>query len=170
MFTKLPKSDVLPKIFVKMTQKVQILLDIFNKSTLPIILFSCLHAVVCGYKTDRGWVHAVVCGNKTGREIKNALCLNEILHGKPRGFPLVRGRVLYKQTLTGYYSRQQPSSLRLVDVIFLEMECVGVKRFLRFDVIFLEMECVGVKRFLRFSRRREHGSAQNFFSGFRRKT
>jgi len=45
--------------------------------------------------------HAVVCGYKTGRETKNALDLNEILHGKSRGFPLVRGRgrVLYKQTL-----------------------------------------------------------------------
>jgi len=32
MFTKLPKSDVLPKIFVKMTQKIQILLDILHKS------------------------------------------------------------------------------------------------------------------------------------------
>jgi len=30
-------------------------------------------------------------------------------------------------------------------------------------VIFLGMECVGVKRFLRFSRRRQHGSAWNFF-------
>jgi len=29
MFTNLPKSDVLLKIFVKMTQKIQILLDIF---------------------------------------------------------------------------------------------------------------------------------------------
>jgi len=38
MFTKLPKSDVLPKVFVKMTQKIQILLDIFNKSVLRIIL------------------------------------------------------------------------------------------------------------------------------------
>jgi len=46
--------------------------------------------------------------------------------------------------LTGYYSRQQPSSLRISDVIFLEMECVGVKRFLR------------------FSRRRQH---ENFFQG-----
>jgi len=61
-------------------------------------LSACLHAVVCGYKTGRGWVHAVVCGNKTGRETKNALYMNEILHGKS-GFPLVRGRVLYKQTL-----------------------------------------------------------------------
>jgi len=32
MFTKLLKSDVLPKIFVKMTQKIQILLDILHKS------------------------------------------------------------------------------------------------------------------------------------------
>jgi len=31
MFIKLPKSDVLPKIFVKMTQKIQILLDILQK-------------------------------------------------------------------------------------------------------------------------------------------
>jgi len=100
MFTILPKSDVLPKIFVKMTQKIQILLDTFNKSALRIILSACLHAVVCGYKTGRGWVHAVVCGNKIGRETKNALYLNEILHRKPRGFPLVRGRVLYKQTIT----------------------------------------------------------------------
>jgi len=99
MFTKLPKSDVLPKIFVKMTQNVQILLDIFNKSALRIILSVCLHVVVCGYKTGRGWVHAVVCRNKTGRETKNALYLNEILHGKPRGFPIVRDRVLCKQTL-----------------------------------------------------------------------
>jgi len=53
--------------------------------------------------------------------------------------------------LTGYYLRQQPSSPRLGNVIFLGMECVEVKRFLR------------------FSRRRVHGSAQNFFSGFRRK-
>jgi len=88
MFTKLPKSDVLPKIFVKMTQKIQILLDIFNKSVLRIILSACLHAVVCG--------------NKTSRETKNALYLNEILHEKPCGFPLVRvrGCVLHKQTLT----------------------------------------------------------------------
>jgi len=48
--------------------------------------------------TGRGWVHAVFCGNKTGRKTNNALCLNEILHGKPRGFPILRGRVLYKQT------------------------------------------------------------------------
>jgi len=48
--------------------------------------------------------------------------------------------------LTGYIIRQQPSSLRLGDVIFLG-----------------GMECVGVKRFLRFSRRREHGSARKFF-------
>jgi len=102
MFTTLPKSDVLPKIFVKITQKIQILLDIFNKSALRIILSACLHAVVCCYKTGRGWVHAVVCGNKTGRETKNALYLNEILHRKPSGFLLVRGRVrvLYKQTFT----------------------------------------------------------------------
>jgi len=53
--------------------------------------------------------------------------------------------------LTGYYLRQLPSSLRLGDVIFLGMECVGVKGFLR------------------FSRRRQHGYARNFFSGFRRK-
>jgi len=32
MFTKLPISDVLPKIFVKMTQKIQILLHILHKS------------------------------------------------------------------------------------------------------------------------------------------
>jgi len=37
MFTKLPKSDVLHKMFVKMTQKIIILLDIFNKSALRII-------------------------------------------------------------------------------------------------------------------------------------
>jgi len=88
MFTKLPKSDVLLKIFVKMTQKVQILLDIFNKSALRIILSTCLHVVVCGYKT--------------GRETKNTLYLKKILHGKPHGFPIVcvRSRVLYKQTLT----------------------------------------------------------------------
>jgi len=67
------KSDVLPKIFVKMTQKIQILLDIFNKSALRIILPACLHAIVSGYKTGRGWVHAVVGGNKTGRETKNTL-------------------------------------------------------------------------------------------------
>jgi len=36
------------------------------------------------------------------------------------------------------------------------------------DVIFLGMECVGVKRFLRFSRRRQRGSARKFFSGFTR--
>jgi len=36
--------------------------------------------------------------------------------------------------LTGYYSRQQPSSLWLGDVIFLGMECVGIKRF----YVFLE--------------------------------
>jgi len=53
--------------------------------------------------------------------------------------------------LTGYYSRQQPSSLRFGDVIFVGMKCVGVKRFLR------------------FSRRRQHGFARKFFSGFRRK-
>jgi len=53
--------------------------------------------------------------------------------------------------LTGYYSRQQPSSLQLGNVIFLGMECVGVKRILR------------------FFRRREHGYSQKFFSGFRRK-
>jgi len=47
--------------------------------------------------------------------------------------------------LTEYYSRQQPSSLRLGDVIFLRTERVGVKRFLH------------------FSRRREHG--ENFFQG-----
>jgi len=86
MFTKLPKSYVLPKIFVRMTQKIQILLNIFNKKALRIILSACLNAVVCGYKTGRGWVYAVVCGNKTNRETKNALYLNEILHGKPRGF------------------------------------------------------------------------------------
>jgi len=49
--------------------------------------------------------------------------------------------------LTGYYSRQQPSSLRIGDVIFLGMECVGVERFLR------------------FSRTRQHGSARKFFQG-----
>jgi len=43
MFTKLPKSDALPKIFIKITQKIQILLDIFNKSALRIILSACLH-------------------------------------------------------------------------------------------------------------------------------
>jgi len=32
MFTKLPKIDVLFKIFVKMTQNIQILLDILHKS------------------------------------------------------------------------------------------------------------------------------------------
>jgi len=32
MFTKLPKSDVLPKIFVKLTQKIQIFLDILHKN------------------------------------------------------------------------------------------------------------------------------------------
>jgi len=53
--------------------------------------------------------------------------------------------------LTGYYSRQQPSSLRFGDVIFLGMECVGVKQFLH------------------FSRKRQHGFARKFFSGFRRK-
>jgi len=36
MFTKLPKSYVLPKIFVEISQKIQILLDILNKSTLCI--------------------------------------------------------------------------------------------------------------------------------------
>jgi len=50
--------------------------------------------------------------------------------------------------LTGYYSRQH---------LWLG------------DVIFLGMECVGVKRFLRFSQRWEHGFAQKFFSGFWRK-
>jgi len=69
----LPKSDILPKIFVKMTQKIHILLDILQKSAsqppLPTHMLSvtCLHAVVCGCNTGRGWVHAVVCGNKTGR-------------------------------------------------------------------------------------------------------
>jgi len=29
--------------------------------------------------------------------------------------------------------------------------------------------CVGVERFLRYSRRREHGCARKFFSGFRMK-
>jgi len=53
--------------------------------------------------------------------------------------------------LTSYYCMQQPSSLRLGDVIVLGMECVGVKRFL----------C--------FSRRREHELARKVFSGFRRK-
>jgi len=91
-FTKLPKSDVFPKIFVKITQKIQILLDIFNKSALRIILSARLHAVVCG--------------NKTGRETKNALYLNEILHGKPRGFPIVRGRVLCKQNLMSIYTER----------------------------------------------------------------
>jgi len=47
--------------------------------------------------------------------------------------------------LTGYYSRQQPSA-----------------RWRHF----LGMECVGVKRFLRFSRRREHEFARNFFFRF----
>jgi len=49
--------------------------------------------------------------------------------------------------LTGYYSRKQPSSLRLGDVIFLGMEYVKVKRFLY------------------FSRKRQHGSARKFFQG-----
>jgi len=31
--------------------------------------------------------------------------------------------------LTGYYSRQQPSSFLLGEIIFLGMECVGVERF-----------------------------------------
>jgi len=53
--------------------------------------------------------------------------------------------------LTNFYSKQQPSSLRLGDVIFLGMECVRVKRFLRFSL------------------RREQGSARKIFSGFRRK-
>jgi len=34
--------------------------------------------------------------------------------------------------LTGYYSRQQPYSFWLGDIIFLGMECVEVKRFLCF--------------------------------------
>jgi len=53
--------------------------------------------------------------------------------------------------LTGFYSWQQPSSLWLGDVNFLGMECDEVMRFLR------------------FSQRREHGSAQKFFSEIRRK-
>jgi len=73
MFTKLPKSDVLLRIFVKMTQKIQVLLYILHKSAshtpLPahMLFATCLQVIVCGYKTGRGWVHAVVCDNKTGR-------------------------------------------------------------------------------------------------------
>jgi len=40
----------------------------------------------------------------TKQVAKNALYLNEILHRKPRGFPLVRGRVLYKQTFNAAFT------------------------------------------------------------------
>jgi len=50
------------------------------------------------------------------------------------------------QLLTGYYSRQQLSSLRLGDVIFLEMECVGVKRF----CVFLEDESTDLREIFFF--------------------
>jgi len=51
MFTKLPKYDVLPKNFVKMTPKNQIFLDILHKSAsqtpLPTQMFCDLSARVC---------------------------------------------------------------------------------------------------------------------------
>jgi len=50
--------------------------------------------------------------------------------------------------LTGYYSNLAlSSSLRLGEVNFWKLECVGVKPFLR------------------FSRRQQHGSERNFFQG-----
>jgi len=63
MFTKLPKSDVLPKIFVKMTQTIQILLDIFNKSALRILL----PERVCLRLQDRSWLDARGCLRKQKR-------------------------------------------------------------------------------------------------------
>jgi len=54
--------------------------------------------------------------------------------------------------LTSYYSRQQPSSLWLGDVIFLRMECVGVKWFL----VFLEDDSTDL--------------CENFFQGLRENT
>jgi len=99
MFTNLPKSDVLPKIFVKLTQKFKFCSTFSTK--VPYAYTVCdLSVRGCLRLQDglRDWVHAVVCGNKTCRETKNALYLNEILHGKLCGLPLVHGRVLYKQT------------------------------------------------------------------------
>jgi len=69
-FTKLPKSDVLSKIFVKITQKIQILLDILNKSALLMILSVCLHAVVCDYKTGHGWVPQLSAVTKQVAKLK----------------------------------------------------------------------------------------------------
>jgi len=71
---------------------------------------------------------------------------------KSSNLPMVsESLTLLFNLLTGYYLRQQASSVRLGDVIFLGMKCVGVKWFLY------------------FSRRREHGSARKFFPVFRRK-
>jgi len=49
--------------------------------------------------------------------------------------------------LAGCYSRQQPSNLRLGDVIFWGMECVAVKRF----CVFLENDSTDLR--------------ENFFQG-----
>jgi len=38
------------------------------------------------------------------------------------------------------------------------------------DVIFSKLECDGVERFLRFSRKRQDGSAPNFFQGLEENT
>jgi len=76
--------------------------------------------------------------------------LNKIFQKeKSSNLPMVfESLMLTFNLLTGYYSRQQPSA-----------------RWRHF----LGMECVGVKRFLRFSRRWEYGSARKLISGFRKK-
>jgi len=76
--------------------------------------------------------------------------LNKIVQEeKSSNLPMVsESLTLTFNLLTGHYSSLAlPPSFRLDDVIFWELECVGVTSFLR------------------FSRRRQHGSARIFLGG-----
>jgi len=87
MFTKLPKSDLCPRFLLKLLKKFKFCSTFCTKVPPRPPLPTHMSSATC--------LHAIVCSNKTGHETKNALYLNEILHGKPR---LVRGRVLHQQT------------------------------------------------------------------------
>jgi len=88
-------------------------------------------------------------GSKIAQKTVLYVKLNKIVQKeKSSNLPMVsKSLTLIFNLLTGYYSRQQPFSLRHGDVIFLGKECAGAKRFLR------------------FSQRRQHGFARKFFQG-----
>jgi len=117
MFSKFPKSDILLKIFVKMTPKIQILLDILHKIALKvhfyqvsIARFTLILVWEASAPPDPRYLrHIIICDlsarsclrlqdrPRLSAQTKNDFFLNEISHGKLRTFPLVRvhDRVLY---------------------------------------------------------------------------